>query len=275
MPAMSRVASVMSLVVVAAAGALAAVAPLLPEGLVLGGSACGGGGSEQQCTGIARQLSLVEISPHAWLFVAGGSLCAVLGGAALVALWRDWSALVPIALVLAVVALVGLVAIEQVDVLVEPAGGGGGTIGRSLEDWGPFLAPELADMREDALRRYAGRPTAPGGPVFDREQILGSFSVREQDGWRLLRGAIVVGFFAALFAFATILGASLPLAITAAGTLGVVAWAVAYDQAVTCDPGASECYQGITTAFAIGLAVVWWVVYLVGAAIARRVAKPS
>jgi uncharacterized protein YdbL (DUF1318 family) len=262
-------APIVSLAVAAVAGAAATLAPFLPNGLVLTGSACGGGGSEQQCIGIARQLSLVEVSPRAWFFVAGGVLVAVLAGAAIVALHRGWAALVAITLVLAVVALVGIVSMERVAAYVEPAGTQG-TIGRLLEDWHPFLEPELADMREDAVRTYAGQPTVPGGPLYDREQILDSFSVREQGGWKLLRWAIPVALFAALGALASLLVASLALAVTLAGTTGLVVWALAYDRARPCDSNASECYDGFVTIFAVGAAVVWWVAYLLGVSAERR-----
>src|SRR5688572_15973977 len=65
-----------------AAGLAVALAPVAFPGLVLGGSACGGGGSEQVCLGIARELTLVEISPQAWLWVAGGGIIAVVAVAA-------------------------------------------------------------------------------------------------------------------------------------------------------------------------------------------------
>ena len=125
-------------------------------------------------------------------------------------------------------------------------------------------------MRADAVRRYAGRPTAPGGPAYDREQILDSFSVREQSGWKLLRWAIPVALFASLLALASLLAATLALATTLAGTAGLVVWALAYDRARPCDSNASECYDGLVTIFAVGVAVVWWVVYLLGTSAARR-----
>lgn len=267
-------APIVSLVIAAGAGVAAAIAVFLPKGLVLSGSACGGGGSEQHCIGIARQLSLVEISPRAWYFVAGGVGCALLAGGAILVLRRDWGALLPVTLVLAAVALVGVVAMEQVAAHVEPASTQG-TIGRLLEDWHPFLEPELADMREDALRKYSGQPTAPGGPAYDREQILDSFSVREQRGWTLLRWAIPIAFFAALVAFASLLSTSLGFAITLAGTVGLVTWAVAYDRARPC-PSGSECYDSFVTTIAVGVAVAWWVAYgLNTRSASRRDDRPS
>ena len=74
------------------------------------------------------------------------------------------------------VAFLGLVQTTQIDAKLGPSEGG--TYGRSLEDWGGFLSPALVELREDALRRYVGRPTEPGGPLYDPDQILSSFSVR-------------------------------------------------------------------------------------------------
>jgi lysylphosphatidylglycerol synthetase-like protein (DUF2156 family) len=275
MPRVQGPAPIVALAATAAAGAAAAAAPFLSNGLLLTGSACGGGGSEQRCIGLARGLSLVEISPRAWLFVAGGVLSVVLAAAAILALRRGWAAAVPpaVALALGVAAVAGVFALERVAAHVDPAGAQG-TTGRLLEDWHPFLEPELRDMREDALRSYAGRPTEPGGPVYDREQILGSFSVREQTGWSVLRWALAAGLFAALLALALQLTASLRLAVTLAGTAGIVTWALAFDGARPCDSSASECYDGVVTFLAVGAAVVWWVLYALGSKNARRRGEP-
>ena len=118
-----RVADVAFAAVAAALGAVIALAPLSQQGLVLGGSACGGGGNAQRCTGIARQLSLVEISPRAWALVAGGVLCIVLAAAALV-LRRRSDIRFGIAIAVLVLAFVGLVQVERIDALLGPEGGG-------------------------------------------------------------------------------------------------------------------------------------------------------
>ncbi|MEJ7790894.1 MAG: hypothetical protein WKF65_02860 [Gaiellaceae bacterium] len=191
---LERVADDAFVVVTVAAGAVAVLAAVLLPGLVLGGSACGGGGNAQRCTGIARQLSLVGVSPHAWAYVAGGTVCILLGAAALL-LTRHRVARIVLSLAVLTVAFIGLVQTTRVDAKLGPSGGG--TYGRQLEDWGAFLSPALRELRQDALRRYGGRQTEPGGPRYDREQILASFSVREQDGWRFLYTAVVVVFFAA------------------------------------------------------------------------------
>ena len=170
------------------------VAPVWLQGFVLGGSACGGGGNEMRCTGIARQLSLLDVSPRAWGYVAGGVLCILLGAAALL-LTRNRSARIALSAAVLSVAFVGLVQTTGIDVKLGPSSDGA-TYGRATEDWGAFLAPTLLELRRDALRRYEGKRTEPGGPLYEREQILDSFFVRPQDGWRFLRAAIVVLFFA-------------------------------------------------------------------------------
>jgi hypothetical protein len=261
-----RVAAVVFVGVVAAAGTLVALAPLRQQGLVLGGSACGGGGNAQRCTGIARQLSLVEVSPRAWTFVVGGVLCIALAVAALV-LRRRNAARVGIAAAVLTLAFAGLVQTERIDALLGPEGGG--TWGRSLEVWGPFLSPELADLRADSLRRYAGTRTEPGGPFYDREQILPSFSVRRQDGWRYVRGAVIVLFFAALFETARRLIRRPTVAVTTTVTVGVVVWAIVVDRAGICE--GSECWEGVLTMAAFALAAICWAAYLGGVALGRFV----
>ena len=262
-----RVADVVFVVVVAAAGALVALAPLLQQGLVLGGSACGGGGNAQRCTGIARQLSLVDVSPRAWNFVVGGALCVALALAALV-LRRRNAVRIGIAAAVLTLAFAGLVQTERINALLGPEGGG--TWGRSLEDWGSFLSPELADLRADSLRpQVCGDADRPGGPLYDREQILPSFSVREQDGWRYLRGAVIVLFFAALFETSRRLIRRPTVAVTTTVTVGVVVWAMVVDRAGICE--GSECWDGVLTMAAFALAAICWAAYLGGAALGRFV----
>lgn len=255
-------------VVIAAAGSLAALAPVLLPGFVLGGSACGGGGNTQRCTGIARQLSLVDVSPRAWGYVVGGALCVLLAAAALL-LTRQREARIVIALSILCVAFFGLVQTARIDAKLGPSEGG--TYGRSVEDWEPFLWPALLDLREDALRRYAGTRTEPGGPLYDREQILDTFSVREQDGWRLLSAAVVVLFFAAGLEAVFRVVRRLPLAIVTTSTVGLVAWAVVVDKASPCLPDASECYSGFLTLFAVVAAALGWGAYLAGVFVRRLV----
>jgi hypothetical protein len=259
----------MFIVAAAVGGALGVLAPLLDEGLVLGGSACGGGGDAQRCTGIARQLSLVEISPRAWPFVLGGTACVVLAAAAVVLRRRSGVRLGIGAAVLAL-AFAGLVQTERIEALLGPEGGG--TWGRSLEDWGSFLSPELADLREDSLRRYAGTRTEPGGPLYDREQILPSFSVRRQDGWRFLYRAVIVLFFVSLFETARRLLGRPALAVTTTASVGLVAWAMVLDAAVQCDDG-GECWKGIATLLAFIVAVGLWLAYLAGVVLGRFVER--
>ncbi len=138
------------------------VAPVFLHGFVLGGSACGGGGNEQRCTGIARRLSLVDVSPHAWAYVAGGVLCVLLAAAAFF-LARQRVGRTMLAAAVLCVAFLGLVQTARIDAKLGPSEGG--TYGRTFEEWGPFLSPALLDLRRNALRRYAGTRTEPGGPL--------------------------------------------------------------------------------------------------------------
>ena len=117
------VASGVFVAVTVAAGAVAVVTPVWPQGFVLGGSACGGGGNEMRCTGIARQLSLVEVSPRAWGYVPGGVLCITLGAAALL-LTRNRSARIALSAAVLTVAFVGLVQTTRIDVKLGPSSDG-------------------------------------------------------------------------------------------------------------------------------------------------------
>ena len=245
---------------IVAASAMAALAAVLLPGLVLGGSACGGAGDTQRCTGIARQLSLVETSPRAWAYVAGAALCAVLASATLLVA-RASALRIVLALSILCVVFLGLVQTARIDAKLGPSEG---TYGRSLEDWGPFLAPALLDLRRDALRRYAGARTEPGGPLDDREQILDSFSVRPREGWRLLYAAVVVAFFAAGLQTVRRFVRRPSLALMAAATGGIVVWAAVLDRATVCDPDASDCYRGFATLLAVAAASVAWLAYLTG-----------
>jgi len=256
-----QVADALFVVATMAAGAVAVLAPLRQQGFVLGGSACGGGGDEQRCTGIARQLSLVEVSPHAWAYVAGGGLCILLAAAALL-LRRQQVTRILLAVAVLCVAFVGLVQTAHVDAKLGPTGGG--TVGRELEDWGAFLSPALGDLRRDALQRYAGTRTEPGGPLYDREQILDSFSVREQDGWRFLYAAVVIAFFAAGLETVRRVVRRSTVAIVTTASAGVVLWAMVADRVRSCDPGASDCYDGLGTILAVAAALVGWTAYLIG-----------
>jgi hypothetical protein len=267
-----QVADALFVLVTMAAGIVAVIAPLRAQGFVLGGSACGGGGDEQRCTGIARQLSLVEVSPHAWAYVAGGALCILLAAAAF-ALRRQLVARIVLGVSVLCIAFVGLVHTAHVDGKLGPTGGG--TVGRELEDWGAFLSPALSDLRRDALRRYAGTRTEPGGPLYDREQILDSFSVRERDGWRYLYAAVVIAFFAAGLETVRRLVRRPTVAIVTTASVGVVLWAMVLDRVRSCDPGASECYDGLGTILAVAAALVGWTAYLSGVFVGLLVDRVS
>ncbi len=265
-----RVADVAFVAVIVAAGAVAALVPVVLPGLVLGGSACGGGGNTQRCTGIARQLSLVEVSPWAWACVVGGVLCVVLGAAALL-LARHRDARIALSLAVLSIAFLGLAQTTRVDQKLGPSAGG--TYGRTTDDWGAFLSPALRELRSDVLRRYEGKPTEPGGPRYEREQILDSFFVREQDGWAFLYAAVVVLFFAAAVDAVRRFVRRLPLAIVTASTAGLVVWAVVVDRAFPCEPSASDCYKGLTTILAVAAASLVWAAYLTGVFIGRIVGR--
>lgn len=267
-----QVADALFVGVTIAAGAVAVLAPVRLHGFVLGGTACGGGGNEQRCTGIARQLSLVEVSPRAWGYVVGGALCILLAAAALLLRRQRVARIVLAASVLCVV-FFGLVQTVRIDAKLGPSGGG--TYGRADEDWGAFLSPALLDLRRDALRRYAGTRTEPGGPLYDREQILDSFSVREQDGWRFLYLAIVIAFFAAGLENVRRVVRLPSVAIVTTATGGLVLWAIVVDKAQSCEPGASDCYDGLLTIFAIAAALVAWTAYLIGVFLGVVVSRVS
>ncbi|MBA3429818.1 MAG: hypothetical protein H0U07_14785 [Actinobacteria bacterium] len=257
-----RVADAAFVAVTVAAGAVAALAPVLLPGLVLGGSACGGGGNAQRCTGIARQLSLVNVSPRAWAYVVGGRSASCSARRRIV-----------LSLAILAVAFVGLVQTSRIDAKLGPSAGG--TYARPIDDWGAFLSPALRELRQDALRRYGGRRTEPGGPRYDREQILGSFSVREQDGWRILHVVVVVAFFAAGLESVRRVVRRPSLAIVTASTAGLVVWAAVVDRSTRCDPGASECYRGLTTLLAVAAAGLGWAGYLAGFFVGRLVDRSS
>ncbi len=249
-----RVVDVALACLIAATGSIVALTPVVTLGLVLGGSACGGGGSTQRCTDIAHQLSLVDVSPRAWGYVVGGALALLGAVALLLARYRHRRILLSLSLLC--VAFLGLVQTTQIGAKLGPSGGG--TYGRSLEDWGGFLSPALAELRKDALRRYEGRPTEPDGPLYDPDQILSSFFVRGLDGWRLLHVAVVVLFFAAGLETVRRLVRRPFLALVITSTAGLVIWAATVDGAGQCNADAGECYKGIATLLAlVGAALVW------------------
>jgi hypothetical protein len=266
-----RAAGVVFVTATAAAGVVAAYAAVAMPGLIAGGSACGGGGGAQRCTAIARELSLVDVSWRAWWYVVGGALCVAVAAIALV-VRRQRSARLGLALAMMALAFAGLVQIARVDAKLGPSDG---TYGRTTEEWGGFLAPALLDLRRDALQRYAGRLTEPGGPRYDREQILDSFFVRARDGWRALYGAVVVLFFTAVLEAVRRIVARPSVAVVAAATGGFVVWAAVVDRAGTCSPDASECYRGLLTALAVAAAVLAWAAYGLGVVTGRAVRRAN
>jgi hypothetical protein len=119
------------------------------------------------------------VSPRAWAYVAGGTLCILLGAATLL-LARHQVARIAFAVSILGIAFAGLVQTTSVDAKLGPSGSG--TYGRTTEEWGAFLSPALIELREDALRRYEGRQTEPGRaairPRADPGLVLGAWAGR-------------------------------------------------------------------------------------------------
>lgn len=250
---------------VLAAGLTVALAPVAFPGLVLGGSACGGGGSEQVCLGIARELTLVEISPRAWLWVAGGGIVAALAVAALL-VPVDHVRLAAAVLVLGL-AVTGVAQTAEVDQKLGPSGGG--TWGRADEDWGPFLRPALLDLRADKRRELVGTRQRPGAPPYEREQTLESFSALPRTGWTVLESTLAALLFALIFEVARRALRRPSLAAVIALTAGAVLWAGIEDHTYECNPDASECYRGLGTFLAVVAAALAWAAYGIGVAAGR------
>ena len=109
--------------------------------------------------------------------------------------------------------------------------------------------------------------------MYEREQILSSFLVRPQDGWRFLRAAIAVLFFAAGLETVRRIISRPGLAVVTTATAGMVVWARVVERATPCNPDGSECYQGLLTLFAVAAAVVVWGVYFAGVFVSRVAAR--
>ena len=229
----------MFVAVAMAAGAVAVVAPVWLQGFVLGGSACGGGGNEQRCTGIARQQS--DRPDRA------------LGRCPVRRFRRARS--------------------DDRDRCEARAFFQRRHVRASDGGLGAFLAPALLELRRDALRRYEGTRTEPGGPLYEREQILDSFFVRPQNGWRFLRAAIVVLFFAAGLETVRRIIRRPALAVATTATVGMVIWARIVERATSCNPDGSECYDGLLTIYAVAVAGAVWTVYFAGVIVGRVAAR--
>ena len=266
---LERIAELTFVAVTVTAGVVGVLAPVFLPGLVLGGSACGGAGNAMRCTEITHELSLVDVSPYAWGYVGAGALCILLGAAALF-LARARVARTVLSLAVLAVAFVGLVQTTHLD---EALGPSGGTYGRTLEEWGAFLSPALLDLRRDAVRRYAGRRTEPGGPRYQRELILDSFSVRERNGWRFLYPAAVALFFAAGLDAVRRVVRRPTLAIVASSTACVVVWGRVAQSATRCE--GSDCLGWVITVIALAAAGLAWGVYLTGVLIGRVVDRAA
>ena len=99
--------------------------------------------------------------------------------------------------------------------------------------------------------------------------------MREQDGWRILHVVVVVAFFAAGLESVRRVVRRPSLAIVTASTAGLVVWAAVVDRSTRCDPGASECYRGLTTLLAVAAAGLGWAGYLAGFFVGRLVDRSS
>jgi hypothetical protein len=267
---LERVAELAFVAVTVTAGAVGVLAPVLLPGLVLGGSACGGAGRAMRCRGITRELSLVDVSPYASAYVGAGVLCVLLGTAALF-LARARVARTVLSLAVLAVAFVGLVQTTHLEETLGPSAGG--THARTLEDWGAFLSPALLDLRRDAVRRYAGRRTEPGGPLYERELILDSFSANERTGWRFLYTATVALFFAAGLDAVRRVVRRPTLAIVASSTACLVVWARVNQSATRCE--GSDCLGWVITVVALAAAGLAWGAYFTGVLIGRAVDRAA
>lgn len=249
----------------AAGGLAVALAPVALPGLVLGGSACGGGGEQQVCLGIARELTLVEISSRAWFWVATGAAVTAVAAAAL--LVRHEQVRLAAAIVVFTVALTAFVQTAEVDAKLGPEGGG--TWGRSDEEWGAFLRPALLDLRADKRRELVGKRQRPGSAPYEREQTLETFSVLPRIGWDVLYASFVALLFASLFEAARRLLRRPGLAAVVGITGGTLVWALVEDRSYECSPDASECYSGLLTFLAFTGVALAWAAYGLGVAAGR------
>ena len=176
---------------IAAAGALVVGAVFQPEGISIGGNACGGAGASQVCRHIDRELALADLGWFSWTTVVGGGLLVVAGIAgALVPRLRPMLGVVALA-----VALVGLLGAGHLDNRFCPGGETAGTCGRTDDEWGPVLRDPLLDLRAETRAELVGRPARPGGPAFEEGQTMETFRSRALDGFALMKKVVVSAVF--------------------------------------------------------------------------------
>lgn len=253
---------------IAAAGALVVVAVFQREGISIGGNACGGAGASQVCRHIDRELALAELGWFSWATAAGGALLVVAGIAG--ALMPRWRALLgPVALA---VVLLGLLGAAHLDNRFCPGGATVATCGRTVDEWGPILREPLLELRAETRAELVGRPSQPGGPMFEGAQTMETFRSRALDGFVLLKEVVVASVFLVSVIVALRWIRPAVFAVVAALTGALVVAAAVWDFTTPCsDEGCPEL-RGLVTAAAVGLAVLVWATTLVIAAIVPRLA---
>jgi len=239
---------------VAALGGVALVVAVALDGISIGGSACGGAGSNGACRSVDRTLRVgLDLG---WFSAAAIVLSAVLVVVGAMGLVRP--RLRPaLALVVLAVAFAGLVGTEHVSSRFCP-GAPGATCGRTDGEWGPVLRPALLELRADARARLVGRPVRPGAPAVEAARTLASFRADGLGGWRLLHGTAVALWFVALALL-------LPRVVTrpwqaalAVVTVGLTSWAIVVYRTHPCAAGAAECYRGLVITLALLVSAVLW-----------------
>jgi hypothetical protein len=254
---------------IAGAGVVVVAAILRPDGVSIGGSACGGGGASQVCREIDRELSITDLHWFSWATLAGGVVLVLAGivGAAVSSARR------PLGIAVLVLALAGLVGVAHVDNRFCPGGESLGTCGRADEAWGPVLEGPLLDLRRETRAMLVGRPAQPGGPEFEAEQTLQTFRARALGGFELLTRAVLGLVFLGAFLVARPAIASLPLALVATVTAGGVVSIAAWDLTGTCAEDSSECWRGLFTAGAVVAAALVWAAVGAVIVVARQVRR--
>ena len=257
---------------IAAAGALVVGAVFRPEGISIGGGACGGAGASQVCRHIDRELALADLGWFSWATVVGGGLLVVAGIAgALVPRLRPMLGVVALA-----VALVGLLGAGHLDNRFCPGGETVGTCGRTDDEWGPVLRDPLLELRAETRAELVGRPARPGGPAFEEGQTMETFRSRALDGFALMKKVVVSAVFLLSLVVALRWIRSAVFAVVAAATGGLVVVVAVWDYTNPCSEelGCPEL-RGVPTAAAVGLAVIAWIATLVIAAVVSRLRRGS
>jgi hypothetical protein len=258
---------------IAGAGVLACVAALLPEGIAIGGSACGGPTATlpQVCRHIERELSLADLRWFSWATIAGCVLLVLVGifGAVRPG-WRPLLSLAALTIV-----FVGLVGVAHVDNRFCPGGDTVATCGRTDGKWGPVLRDPLLALRAETRAELVGRPARPGGPVFEEEQTMETFRARALDGFELLTWVAVVAMFSVSLVAALLWIRPAPIAVVAALTGSLVVGAAVWDWTTPCGEEGCPELRGLLTAGAVAVSGMVWAVTLAALAVVSRVRRRS